>query len=122
MANYYEWCVLMARNPELIGEGLGTTPRGEKVICVSIQGRPINRNLPQSAKDLNWMALTEECARSLFRTLYFALTGDLIDPHWKERNQKIILSKKTTKATSKALGRGIIRRGNPPDASMNEGR
>ena len=69
MANYYEYSIKLVSNPDHVGVGLGDAPDGKEVICVGLEGAPINPELPENAKATGWIALTPECAKELLRIL-----------------------------------------------------
>lgn len=72
MANYYDYSISDVTDPEAVGLGFGVAPDGSERICISCSGKPINPDLLQvnPAHQLDWMALTPECARHLYEMLH----------------------------------------------------
>lgn len=71
MANYYDYSVRHVWNRTTgVGVGIGSSPDGKTVVCVSLEGEPINPTLPEGWQTINWSALTLEAAQHLYECLH----------------------------------------------------
>lgn len=68
MANYHEYSVLEVTDVEKVGMGSGDNG-GELRICIGLEGQEINGSLHPDWKKVNWISMTEECAKHLYELL-----------------------------------------------------
>ena len=69
MANYFEYSICDVTDPEKVGTGTGEDKNGNLRICISLEGIKINPELHPDYNEVNWIALTPECARELYLLL-----------------------------------------------------